>query len=47
MWGSDWPVLELNGSYDSWRAATLALLAAHPGANAMLGGTAARVYRLT
>jgi L-fuconolactonase len=47
MWGSDWPVLELNGSYDSWMVATLALIGAHPGVDAMLGGTAARVYRLT
>jgi L-fuconolactonase len=46
MWGSDWPVLELNGSYDSWRRATLAILDGHPGAAAVLGGTAARFYRI-
>jgi L-fuconolactonase len=26
MWGSDWPVVELAGGYERWRAATLALL---------------------
>jgi L-fuconolactonase len=46
LWGSDWPVVNLNGSYDAWRAVTLALIGAHPGANAMLGATAARVYKL-
>jgi L-fuconolactonase len=46
MWGSDWPVLELNGSYDSWRAASLALIGEHPGRADILGGTAARFYRI-
>jgi L-fuconolactonase len=46
MWGSDWPVVNLNGSYDAWRAVTLALIGAHPGASHILGGTATRVYRL-
>jgi L-fuconolactonase len=46
LWGSDWPVVNLNGSYDAWRAVTLALVGAHPGASQILGGTAARVYRL-
>ena len=45
MWGSDWPVVNLNGSYDNWRAVTLALLGAHPGVQSILGGTAARFYR--
>ena len=45
MWGSDWPVLTLNGTYDAWRAASLALLptATH---GAILGGTAQRFYGL-
>jgi L-fuconolactonase len=46
MWGSDWPVVGLNGSYDSWQAVTLALIGAHPGAQRMLGGTAQRFYRI-
>ena len=46
MWGSDWPVLELNGSYDSWRAATLEILGDHPGRDAILGGTAQHFYRI-
>ncbi len=46
MWGSDWPVVELNGSYDSWRAVTQALIGAHPGASQILGETARRAYRI-
>jgi L-fuconolactonase len=46
MWGSDWPVVNLNGNYDAWRAVTLALVGAHPGAAAILGRTAERFYRL-
>ena len=46
MWGSDWPVLNRNGSYDSWRAVTQALVGAHAGASQILGETARRVYRI-
>jgi L-fuconolactonase len=46
MWGSDWPVIDLNASYDSWRAATLGLIGDHPGKAAILGGSARRFYRL-
>jgi L-fuconolactonase len=46
MWGSDWPVVNLNGSYDSWQAVTLALIGAHPSARAMLGETAQKFYRI-
>jgi L-fuconolactonase len=48
MWGSDWPVVELAGGYLRWRDATLELLRHLPDAarNAVLGGTAATVYRL-
>lgn len=46
MWGSDWPVLELNGTYDSWRAAALTIIGDRPGKDAILGDTAARFYRL-
>ena len=46
VWGSDWPVVELGGGYDRWRAATLALLAgvAADDRDAILGGNAARIY---
>jgi L-fuconolactonase len=48
MWGSDWPVVNLAGGYDAWAEATDKLLF---GLNtterdAILGGTAARFYRL-
>lgn len=46
MWGSDWPVVDLAGGYDAWRAATLALLDSRSEAPAILGATAARVYRI-
>ena len=46
LWGSDWPVVNSNGSYDSWRAVTQALIGAHPGAHQILGDTARRVYRI-
>jgi L-fuconolactonase len=42
MWGSDWPVLELNGSYGSWHDAATDIA----GENAnIFGGTAAAFYR--
>jgi L-fuconolactonase len=45
IWGSDWPVLNLNGDYDAWFAAARALVPeAHHGA--VFGGNAARFYRL-
>jgi L-fuconolactonase len=46
VWGSDWPVLNLAGGYDRWRAATQALLAPLPEAEraAVLGGNAVRFY---
>jgi L-fuconolactonase len=46
MWGSDWPVVNLNGGYDSWQAVTMALIGAHPGAQRILGGTAKDFYRI-
>jgi L-fuconolactonase len=46
MWGSDWPVLDLNGSYDSWFKAAQAIV--KPGeAAAVFGGTAQAFYRIT
>jgi L-fuconolactonase len=46
LWGSDWPVLERNGTYDGWRAATGELLAClrDIDRDAILGGNAMRVY---
>jgi L-fuconolactonase len=48
MWGSDWPVVDLAGGYDRWRAAALALLKGLPEREAerILGGTAVEIYRL-
>ncbi|MEO6017635.1 MAG: amidohydrolase family protein [Polaromonas sp.] len=48
LWGSDWPVLELAGSYAQWHAESAQLLA-HLSADertAVWGGNARRVYRL-
>lgn len=48
IWGSDWPVLELAGSYAAWREASLQLLA-HLGETErarVLGGNAVQIYRL-
>lgn len=48
MWGSDWPVVNLAGTYQSWYAATVALTAGWPADDraALMGGTARRFYGL-
>jgi len=48
LWGSDWPVVDLAGGYDRWRAITTDALRAldAQACDAVLGGTAAKVYRL-
>lgn len=48
IWGSDWPVLNLAGSYERWWAATEELLSglSDPQRHAVLGGNAARFYGL-
>jgi L-fuconolactonase len=48
MWGSDWPVLNLAATYQSWHAATIALTAAWSAEDrsALMGGTARRFYGL-
>jgi L-fuconolactonase len=48
LWGSDWPVLELAGSYADWRRWTADLLREwSPQEQAdVLGGNARRIYRL-
>jgi L-fuconolactonase len=45
MWGSDWPVLNLSGSYSKWMEATNAILLAGEKPN-ILGMTAAKFYRI-
>ena len=46
MWGSDWPVLNLNGRYDLWREAALSLTAGLSAweREAIFGGSAAAFY---
>jgi L-fuconolactonase len=46
LWGSDWPVVNLAGGYESWREAAEILLAPLTPADraAVLGGNAKRVY---
>jgi L-fuconolactonase len=46
MWGSDWPVLELNGAYNTWHDAAVALVSVSDRL-AVFGGTAQSFYRLT
>jgi L-fuconolactonase len=48
IWGSDWPVLELAGSYAQWRDWSVNLLAplSPQQREAVLGGNAQRLYRL-
>ncbi len=48
MWGSDWPVLNLNGSYPAWMAAAETLLGDLSNAEreAIFGGTASVFYGL-
>jgi L-fuconolactonase len=48
MWGSDWPVLELAGSYAHWWQAARDLSAhlSDTARQALFDGTARRVYRL-
>lgn len=48
VWGSDWPVLELAGSYQQWWSETRELLSGldPEGQAAVMGGNAAGLYRL-
>ena len=49
MWGSDWPVLNLNGDYARWHAASQRLLAtlSDDERAGVFGGNATAFYRLT
>ena len=46
MWGSDWPVLELNGTYNSWHSAAQEYLLSDEERREVFGNTAARFYRI-
>ena len=48
LWGSDWPVLELSGTYGAWRKLTMEVLSklSADEKNAVLGDNARRTYRL-
>jgi L-fuconolactonase len=48
MWGSDWPVLDLNGDYLRWHSVATTLLAPLSDAEreAVFGGNAAAFYRI-
>lgn len=48
MWGSDWPVVNLAGTYQSWYAATVALTSGWSAEDrtALMSGTARRFYGL-
>ncbi|SAK77374.1 hydrolase [Caballeronia catudaia] len=48
MWGSDWPVLNLNGSYRNWHATAkrLTLHLENVDQDAIFGGNARQFYRL-
>ncbi len=48
MWGSDWPVCQLEASYDAWRAAAEDLTAhlSRDARDSVFGGTAATFYRI-
>ena len=48
MWGSDWPVVNLTATYQSWYAATIALTSGWSAddRSALMGGTARRFYGL-
>jgi len=45
MWGSDWPVLDLNGSYDKWFSAAQSIVPEVKRAQ-IFGKTAANFYRI-
>ncbi|WP_380054387.1 amidohydrolase family protein [Falsihalocynthiibacter sp. SS001] len=49
MWGSDWPVLELEGTYEEWFACVQSLIADLPDSEKsdILGATAQRFYGIT
>jgi L-fuconolactonase len=49
LWGSDWPVLTLAGSYQDWFALACEAIAAKDASalGAVMGGNAMRIYRIS
>lgn len=47
MWGSDWPVVNLAGGYDSWRKTAEEIVPPGPDRDHIFGGTAAAFYRIS
>jgi L-fuconolactonase len=46
MWGSDWPVLEMAGTYEGWHKAAEDIVGNGPAFDKVFGGTAAEFYRI-
>ncbi len=46
MWGSDWPVLELNGSYASWHDTAQSIIGQREESAKIFGATAAKFYQI-
>jgi L-fuconolactonase len=46
MWGSDWPVLEMAGTYEGWRKVAEDIVGNGPAFDKVFGGTAAEFYRI-
>ena len=46
MWGSDWPVLDLNGSYASWHDTAQSIVGQRAENAKIFVGTAAKFYRI-
>jgi L-fuconolactonase len=46
MWGSDWPVLESNGTYEGWRTTAAQLVRGGRAAEHVFGESAAAFYRI-
>jgi len=46
MWGSDWPVVNLAGGFETWAEAAQALVSAGPETDRIFGTTAAEFYRI-
>jgi L-fuconolactonase len=46
MWGSDWPVVELNGSYASWHDTAQSIIGQREESAKIFGATAAKFYQI-
>lgn len=47
MWGSDWPVVNLAGGFDTWRQAAEEIVGDTAARDRIFGGNAAEFYRIT